>query len=71
MCLALPGKIVAISDRSAVVEYPGQTRQVLLSDDVKIKLNDYVMVQMGVVIKKVSAQEAKHSLRAWESITNK
>lgn len=65
MCLAIPGKIKQIDGREALIEYPGETRRAFLGDDVKAKLGDYVMVQMGVVVKKISAKEAKLVLATW------
>jgi len=65
MCLAIPGKIIKIDGMEALIEYPGETRRAFLGDDVKAKINDFVLVQMGVVIKKISAKEAKISLKAW------
>ena len=65
MCLAIPGKIMQINGREAVIDYPGESRKAFLGDDVKAKLGDFVMVQMGVIIKKISAKEAKLSLKAW------
>jgi len=65
MCLAIPGKITKISGREVLVEYPGENRRAFLGDDVKADLGDFVMVQMGVVVKKISAKEAKTSLNAW------
>lgn len=47
------------------MEYPGETRRAFLGDDVKAGAGDYVMVQMGVVVKKLSAKEAKLSLKTW------
>ncbi|MFA5776561.1 MAG: HypC/HybG/HupF family hydrogenase formation chaperone [Patescibacteria group bacterium] len=65
MCLAIPGKIIKIDGMEALIEYPGQTRKAFLGGDVKAKINDFVMVQMGVVVKKISAKEAKTALKAW------
>ena len=48
-----------------MIEYPGETRKAFLGDDIKVKPGDYVMVQMGVVVKKISAREAKLSVKAW------
>lgn len=65
MCLAIPGKIKQVDGREALVEYPGEIRRAFLGDDVKAIVGDYVMVQMGVVVKKISAKEAKLSLKVW------
>lgn len=72
MCLAIPGKIIKIDGREALIEYPGENRRAFLGDDVKAKTSDYVLVQMGVIIKKISSRQARASLQAWtkHSITN-
>jgi hydrogenase expression/formation protein HypC len=65
MCLAIPGKVVTIQGHKAIIQYPKETRQVLVGDD-PIKPGDYVMVQMGVVIKILSKKEAAVAQKAWE-----
>lgn len=64
MCLAIPGKIKQIDGRSVLVEYPGETRRALVGDE-PIKVGDWVMVQMGIVIKILSPTEAKIAKKAW------
>lgn len=64
MCLAIPGKIKEIDGQEALVEYPGETRRILIGGE-PVKVGDYVMVQMGIAIKIISEEEAKVSLRAW------
>jgi len=65
MCLAIPGKIKDIKGRKAVVEYPGQAREAFVGDE-GFEVGDYVLVQMGVVSKKLTEEEAKTALKAWE-----
>ncbi|MBK9730706.1 MAG: HypC/HybG/HupF family hydrogenase formation chaperone [Chitinophagaceae bacterium] len=68
MCLAIPGKIISISNttdetfRTAKVSFGGITKEVnlYLVDDVRI--DDYVLVHAGVVISKVDEAEAKMTL---------
>lgn len=64
MCLAIPGQIKEISSRSVVVSYPNEERQALLGDE-KVKIGDFVLVQMGIVIKILSAKEAQVAQKAW------
>ena len=64
MCLAFPGKIKEIKGHQVVIEYPQETRTALIGND-KVKVGDYVLVQMGVVIKKVTQEEAISSQKAW------
>jgi len=65
MCLAIPGKIKAIKGRKAVIEYPGQVREAFVGEE-GVKVNDYVLVQMGVVSKKLTEEEAKTAMKAWK-----
>lgn len=64
MCLAFPGKIKKIDGKTAVVEYPNETREVLVGER-NLKAGDFVMVQMGIAVKKLTPKEAKSSLAAW------
>ena len=64
MCLAIPGKIIKIAGHKIIVEYSGQTSQVLVGNE-PIKIGDYVMVQMGIVIKILSPKEAALLQKAW------
>jgi len=66
VCLAIPGKIIKVEGKKATVKYPNEERSVLTGDE-KVKKGDYVMVQMGIVVKKLSGKEAKESLKAWKS----
>lgn len=66
MCLAIPGKITKMEGRRATIEYPGESRFALVGDD-KVKKGDYVMVQMGIVVKILSKDEAKEALKAWKT----
>lgn len=66
MCLAIPGKIKQIDGREALVEYPQEVRRAFLGDDVPAQVGDYVLVQMGVVVKKIIAEEAKVITETWK-----
>jgi hydrogenase assembly chaperone HypC/HupF len=68
MCLAIPGKIEQISGHQVTVRYPNDTRKVLVGDD-PVKVGDYVLVQMGVVVGIISKKEADVSLKAWSKIS--
>ena len=56
MCVALPGKIIEIKDRDAVVDFNGNqvTARAGLVD---VKVGDYVLVHAGCVIQKVTQQD--------------
>ena len=56
MCVALPGKVIEIKDRDAVVDFNGNqvTARAGLAD---VKVGDYVLVHAGCVIQKVTQQD--------------
>ena len=56
MCVALPGKVIELKDRDAVVDFNGNqvTARAGLVD---VKVGDYVLVHAGCVIQKVTQQE--------------
>ena len=64
MCLAYPGKVIEIKGRQAVVDYSNQTKTVLLGDE-NVVPGEYVLVQMGVVVKCLTPEEAQISINAW------
>jgi hydrogenase assembly chaperone HypC/HupF len=65
MCLAIPGQIKEIKGQQVEIQYPGEVRKALLGGE-NVKVGDYVLVQMGIVIKTITPEEAKVSLKAWE-----
>ena len=56
MCVALPGKVIEIKGRDAVVDFNGNqvTARAGLVD---IEVGDFVLVHAGCVIQKVSKQQ--------------
>lgn len=65
MCLAIPGKITAITTdadnpfRSGKVSFGGITRDVNLSMVPEAAVGDYVLVHVGAAISTVDEREAK------------
>ena len=56
MCVALPGKVIEIKGRDAVVDFNGNqvTARAGLVD---VKVGDFVLVHAGCVIQKVTQQD--------------
>jgi len=53
MCLAVPSKVISVTDQTALVEVDGvrfETNTVLLDD---VKAGDYVIVHAGFAIEKL------------------
>ncbi len=63
MCLAVPSKIIEISDKVAKVDVDGVVREtsIMLMDDVKV--GDYVIVHAGFAINKVDEEAALKTLQ--------
>ena len=56
MCVALPGKVIEIKDRDAVVDFNGNQVSAR-AGLVDVKVGDYVLVHAGCVIQKVTQQD--------------
>jgi hydrogenase expression/formation protein HypC len=65
MCLAIPGKIISITNqldetfRYGKVSFGGITKEVNLCMVPEARVDDYVLVHVGVAISKVDEEEAK------------
>ncbi len=72
MCLAIPCKVVEIieedNEKYAIAEYKGvkQKAKLTLLEDVKV--GDYILIHAGYAIEKMSEEDAKLSLEAWEEV---
>ena len=66
MCLAVPGKIVEISEtvsgRVARVEFGGVSRPVQLDFVPEATVGDYVVTHVGFAISRVDAEEAARTM---------
>ncbi|MEW5744670.1 MAG: HypC/HybG/HupF family hydrogenase formation chaperone [Nitrospirota bacterium] len=63
MCIAIPGRVIEITDAMAKVDVAGARKEasLMLMDDVKV--GDYVIVHAGFAIQKVDDAEAQETLR--------
>lgn len=68
MCLAFPGTVTKITGREAEVEYPDGRRKALLGEE-KIVVGDNVLVQMGVIVKKISNKEQRLISAVWKELS--
>lgn len=70
MCLAVPSKVIEISDHMGVVDTDGVKREVslLLLDDVKV--NDYVIIHAGFAINKIDETEAEATLKILREVVS-
>lgn len=69
MCLSFPGKVVAVKDDFASVDYgPDGVRESIDISLVDAKLGSYVLVQGGFAIRVLPKGEAEEALAAWRMI---
>ncbi len=66
MCIAAPGVVQKIAGREAWVQYPGTLQRAMIGIP-EVEVGDSVLVQMGIIIQKISSVEAKRATAAWES----
>lgn len=68
MCLAIPGKIVALAETAGVkmakVDFDGVVREACLEYLPEAALGDYVLVHVGFAISRVDAVEAARTYQA-------
>jgi hydrogenase expression/formation protein HypC len=68
MCLAIPGKVISIEPgtdeifRMGVVSFDGINREVNLAMVPEVKVNDYVLVHVGVAIQTLDEEEAMKTI---------
>ena len=72
MCLAIPGKLLDISEdrgvRSGRVEFGGIVRTVCLDFVPEAQTGDYVVVHVGFAISRVDREEAERTFEALEAM---
>ena len=74
MCLAIPGKIISISNgadklfRTGKVSFGGITKDINLGMVSDAETDDYVLVHAGVAISKVDEAEARLTLAYLQQI---
>ena len=66
MCLAVPGKIIAIDDKEemkmAKVNFGGVIKEVCLDWIENPKIGEYVLVHVGFAINKIDEEDAKETI---------
>ena len=58
MCLAYPGRVLALDANGAVVDMGGRTRRASLLMTPDIEVGTWVLVAAGTVVRRIDAAEA-------------
>jgi len=74
MCLAIPGRVVAISegegfDRRATIDYDGVQQEASLAYLPETKVGDYLLVHVGFALTRLDTEEAERVLREIRELT--
>ena len=67
MCVAVPAKIISISENNAVIESAGVSKKIDISLVPEVSSGDYVIVHAGFAIQIVDSKEAKKILELFEN----
>jgi hydrogenase assembly chaperone HypC/HupF len=65
MCIAAPGKVIEVKDKMAIVLYPGNEKRKAMIMDIKPEIGSFVLVQMGIIVEKISKSQALTAEKAW------
>jgi hydrogenase expression/formation protein HypC len=70
MCLAIPGKILEIHDNSALVDFDGLKRNVIIALVQNPKVGKYVIVHAGYAIEIMDEKDALEAIMQWKEISD-
>lgn len=68
MCLAVPAKVTAINEKTAVIDVLGAESRASLELLEDVKVGDYIVVHAGCAIAKVDEEEAKETIALFREI---
>jgi hydrogenase expression/formation protein HypC len=66
MCLAVPARIISISENIAVVESLGVSKEIDITLVPEVKTGDYVIVHAGFAIQLIDEKEALITRQYWK-----
>jgi len=72
MCLAIPGKLIEITDDDGLamgrIDYSGTIQSACLAYVPEVRLGQYVLVHAGFAITIVDEEEARRTLALWDEL---
>ncbi len=69
MCIAMPGKVIAVNGSKATVDFNGNIVEAY-SELVSVKPGDYVLVHAGFILNTLSHEEGDSLSALFEEIEN-
>ena len=67
MCVAMPGKVLAVNENIATVDFSGNIVEAQ-ADLVSVKVGDYVLVHAGFILQKLSQEEGSSLAQLFREI---
>ncbi len=68
MCVAIPGKVVSISNNTAVLDFLGVQKEVSVELLEDINIGDYLLVHAGCAIQKMVPDEAEETIKLFKEL---
>ena len=68
MCLAIPGEVIEINGKEAIVDFGGVQREVRIDTLDNVEVGEYVIVHTGFAIEKLDKKEAEKTLEVWKEM---
>ena len=68
MCLAIPGKVIELDGTTALVDFDGVKRKVVVGLLANVEIGTYVIVHAGYAIETVDEEAAAESISIWNEL---
>ena len=68
MCLGIPGKVIEIKDKNAVVEILGATREISVELLRNVDIGNYVLIHAGCAIQVLDEEEAVATIQLFNEL---
>ena len=68
MCVAVPGRVVQVLDKEAIVSFQGAEKRVNTVFVEDLQVGDYVLIHVGCALEKIDETEALKTLELFESL---
>lgn len=68
MCIAIPGKVIAVYDYDALIDFGKVQKRVDTSLIENVEVDDYILVHAGYGVQKMSEPEALETLAVFKML---
>ncbi|MFA6308532.1 MAG: HypC/HybG/HupF family hydrogenase formation chaperone [Clostridia bacterium] len=68
MCLAVPGKVIKINDKTCLVDIMGVSTETSIDFLTDVNIGDYILIHAGSAIEKIDRKEALDTLKIFSEL---